>query len=330
MPFALLAVLGPVHHVTRAVEPAFAWPAVPRSAWRSVIDEQLSALHMSGDVAAVDLGGTNFDVVVAHDGRLVRRFFPAGQPLSEGTVRDLLLLSGVARPDALRWIAVTGGRHRQLPDHLGDARLIKVEEVPAIGRGGLLASGLAEAMVVSLGTGTALVAARGDRFTHMGGSGVGGGTLLGLSRLLLGTTDAAALDALAQRGHTAEMDLTVGDIVGGPVGMVPTSATASHFGKASGVVAGKWVGDVDQAGSEHVAAALMNLVGQTALRLALLAARMNGFGTVVLLGHLADLAGIRAAALQMGALFGGDLVIPPHPGFGVALGALAEAAVRAG
>ena len=67
--------------------------------------------------------------------------------------------------------------------------------------------------------------------------------------------------------------------------------------------------------------------GQATMRLALLAARTEGFRRVVLLGHMADLAGIRRAANAMGELFGGQFVIPPHPGFGIALGALADAAV---
>ncbi len=281
---------------------------------------------IEGDVAAVDFGGTNFDVLLVRSGVISRQFFPAGQLLTADVLRSLLKQAGVEDPSALRWIAVTGGRHQTLPDSLDGTALHKVEELRAIGRGGLLASGLGEALVVSLGTGTAMVAARGRRMTHLGGSGVGGGTLLGLSRLLLGTTDAAEIDALAERGDPGKIDLTVGDIVGGPVGMIPASATASHFGKASGVVAGTWRGDDAQADREHVAAALLNLVGQATVRLALLMANAHGYAAVVLIGHLADLEGIRRAAEMIGSLFGGRLTVPPYPGFGVALGALAEAA----
>jgi type II pantothenate kinase len=285
---------------------------------------------IEGDVAAVDFGGTNFDVLLCRNGVISRQFFPAGLALSADVLRALLVRAGIASPASLRWIAVTGGRHQILPDSLEGTPLYKVEELHAIGRGGLLASGLHEALVVSLGTGTAMVAARGSRMTHLGGSGVGGGTLLGLSRLLLGTADATIVDALAERGDAGHIDLTVGDIVGGPVGMIPASATASHFGKVSGVVAGTWVGDDAQADREHVAAALLNLVGQATVRLALLMANAHNLQSVVLIGHLADLDGIRRAADLIGSLFGGRLVVPAYPGFGVALGALAEAAGAAG
>jgi len=130
---------------------------------------------------------------------------------------------------------------------------------------------------------------------------------------------------LARHGDPERIDLTVGDIVGGPVGMIPANATASHFGKASGIVARPWVGDEAQAGREHVAAALMNMVGQATVRLALVAANAHGYPSLVLIGHLADLEGIRKAASMIGSLFGGRIVIPPHPGHAIALGALAYA-----
>jgi type II pantothenate kinase len=281
-----------------------------------------------GTIAAVDFGGTNIDVLIWQEGRFARAFFPSGRPISCALLRDVLIRAG-APLAALRWIAVTGGRHQELPDTIESTPIVKIAELRAVARGGLLASGRNEALVASLGTGTLFVGARGERVLHLGGSGVGGGTLLGLSRLLLGTADAPTIDALARRGDAARIDLSVGEIVGGGVGMIPPTATAAHFGKAAGIVAGTWIGDDRQPGREDVAAALMNLVGQTVLRLALLAASAHGFQTTILLGHLAELEGIAHTAAGMARLFGGEVIIPPHAGHAIALGALAEAVVVA-
>jgi len=99
-----------------------------------------------------------------------------------------------------------------------------------------------------------------------------------------------------------------------------------RLAEAAGV---KWaVKEKAQAGREHVAAALMNMVGQATVRLALLAANANGYPSLVLIGHLADLDGIRQAGGMSGSLFGGSIVLPANPGFAIALGALAEAAAR--
>lgn len=62
---------------------------------------------------------------------------------------------------------------------------MKMEEFQAIGYGGLKLSGLTDALVVSMGTGTAYVRAGKDGMKHIGGSGVGGGTLMGLASRLV-------------------------------------------------------------------------------------------------------------------------------------------------
>src|SRR5262245_28730392 len=141
---------------------------------------------------AIDFGITNIDAVAYVGGVLRRWTQPSdGAPTPE-LVRDVLAAGGVDL-GSLRQLAVTGGRHRALPERIGDCAVVGVGEIQAIGCGGqalvMLAGGDGEAplLVVSAGSGTAVVAARGDQHTHITGSGVGGGTLLGLARPLLGT-----------------------------------------------------------------------------------------------------------------------------------------------
>jgi type II pantothenate kinase len=67
--------------------------------------------------------------------------------------------------------------------------------------------------VVSAGSGTAIVAGRGDQYAHITGSAVGGGTLLGLARLLLGTADPQEIDGLALQGDPNGVDLSLADVI---------------------------------------------------------------------------------------------------------------------
>ena len=61
-------------------------------------------------------------------------------------------------------------------------------EFGSLAKGGLYLSGLKSAIVVSCGTGTAVVWARKNKpVVHLGGTGVGGGTLQGLGKLILKT-----------------------------------------------------------------------------------------------------------------------------------------------
>ena len=80
-----------------------------------------------------------------------------------------------------------------------------VPEFRSIGLGGLYLSGLERAIVVSMGTGTALVyAERGKEPEYLGGTGVGGGALIGLSKKMLRVEDIDYIQELAEEGDLSD------------------------------------------------------------------------------------------------------------------------------
>ena len=108
---------------------------------------------------------------------------------------------------------------------------VRVPEFNAIGLGGLYLSGLKNALVVSMGTGTAIVHAReGGEMNYLGGTGVGGGTLMGLSKLLLSAENVGHIEEYAALGNLANVDLRIKDITASP-SATPLSAdlTASNL-----------------------------------------------------------------------------------------------------
>jgi type II pantothenate kinase len=274
--------------------------------------------------AAIDFGISNTDAVAYIEGDWRYWTRPTEGQLDADLVRAILTAGGVELT-ALNGLAVTGGRHRLLPERIDGCPLTRVNEVQAIGCGGqalagLKAEGDVPVLVVSAGSGTAVVAARGNRYTHVTGTAVGGGTLLGLSRLLLHTVDHDEIDALAWRGDPNAADLSLGDVVTGPIGSLPADATAVNFGRLS---------REDIAVSrEDLAAALVTLVGQTIAIVAINAARAQQIGRgldtirVVVTGHLIDMASMRRVLKQVGDFYNTSLVLPTNSGYGTALGAL--------
>ena len=77
------------------------------------------------------------------------------------------------------------------------------EEFRADGLGARHESHLDHVMVVSMGTGTSFVRCDGEEMRHVGAIGIGGGTLAGLSRLLLGTGDISQVVANQSYSFTA-------------------------------------------------------------------------------------------------------------------------------
>ncbi len=273
--------------------------------------------------AAIDFGISNTDAVAHVDG-VVRRWsrVTAGLPSHE-SVRAILAAGGVDL-SGLTSLAVTGGQHRTLPARIGATAVVSVPEISAIGRGGQ-ALGIAEGadratpiLVVSAGSGTAVIAARGDQYAHVTGSGVGGGTLLGLGRLLLGTTDAHTIDAMAWRGDANGADLALRDVVSGPIGALPPEATAVNFGRLARQEA--------PVHPDDLAAALMTLVGQVIAITAINAARAQQIERIVMIGHMADMPSFRRVITLVGQYYDTELLLPEYAGFGTALGAMLHSA----
>jgi len=275
--------------------------------------------------AAIDFGGTITDVVVRSDARPDRLLaLPSLPRPSLDDVGAILARANDIDPEAapsLDFVAVTGGRSRELPDLLGATPLVRIEESSAIAFAGVESGAPTPAVVVSLGTGTALVLANPPAPPrHLVGSGIGGGTLAGLGRLLLGTANVGEIGTLARSGDAGRCDLRVGDILGGGIGIVPAEATAAHFARLARP--GETPTRPEPA---DVAAALVNLVGQAVLRLAFEAALGHHARAIVLLGHVLDVPGFRESVARIPLLDPSFVRFADEPGFAVARGALALA-----
>ena len=108
----------------------------------------------------------------------------------------------------------------------------KSEEFVADGLGARFESKLDHTIVVSMGTGTSFVKCDGNEMKHIGGIGVGGGTLQGLARIMLNTSDIKQVAEMAKHGNIRHIDLTIGDISAIPVPGLTMDTTASNFANA--------------------------------------------------------------------------------------------------
>jgi type II pantothenate kinase len=211
---------------------------------------------------------------------------------------------------AVRRLAVTGIGAAAIGEALFGLTCERVGEFQATGRGGLFLSGLDRSIVVGMGTGTSILRAGGEGVRHLGGSGVGGGTLLGLSRALLHTTDVRAVLEAAATGDLARVDLRIADLPPADLGGLPGDATASNFGRLDG-----------GAGRGDYALGILNLVFQTIGVLACFAARQEGLADVVLTGRLATIPQARDILAGFAGLYPVRFHFPENPEYATALGA---------
>lgn len=216
------------------------------------------------------------------------------------------------RREEIEEVVLTGVGASFLDGALEGLPTSRVEELTAIGRGGLVVSGLREALVVSMGTGTAFVHASPGKAVHLGGSGLGGGTLRGLASRLLGEDDARQVLALAQAGDLRRVDLQMRDICREAAPTLPPDLTASNFGKlAAGAT------DAD------VALGLVHMLLENIGVFAVLACRGAGLTDAVCTGSFAGAPQAQTVFSQMQALFGVRFHLPADAAFATALGAVA-------
>ena len=205
--------------------------------------------------------------------------------------------------DDVEKIVLTGLGSTYFHENIFGIPTIHALELDAIGRGGLYLSGLDEALVVSLGTGSAFIrASKTNGFRHLGGSGVGGGTLAGMAERFLGVTDIFALSEMALRGNKAMADLRIADVQEEDVPGLAADLTAANFGRIK-----------SGASDADLAAALFNMIYENVGVMASLALSQDTTRNVVLTGSLASLA--PAAKTfdifnQMHDVFGIDYIIP--------------------
>lgn len=133
-------------------------------------------------------------------------------------------------------IIVTGTGASFLDDTYEGIKIIKVDEFDAIGYGGLLLSNINEAIVVSIGTGTTIIRSNLYKNERLTGTGLGGGTFVGLSNAILqnrlvnnNVKNFNELIEMAKLGNRKNTDLLIGDISKSAIGDMSFDITAANF-----------------------------------------------------------------------------------------------------
>ncbi len=218
--------------------------------------------------------------------------------------------------NAIEKVMVTGVGADFLGTNIYGLETVHVNEFIANGKGGLYLSKMDEAVVVSMGTGTAYVYSNKNtnEYTHLGGTGVGGGTLVGIADKLLGVRSAQHVAELALNGNLNNVDLMISDITQNDISPnLSTNATASNFGKVS-----------DLATREDIALGLVNMVFETIAMMAIFSARMKNIKDIVLIGNLTALPQAEEIFDKLKAMFGMNIIIPENAAYGTVIGAALE------
>jgi len=265
-------------------------------------------------ILGIDIGGSTTDIVALKNYEIFDLFtVEASDPTTSayGALGKMLTKNRLGIDD-IEKIAITGVGSSFIDKTIFGIETIRVEEFDAIGLGGSYLSGIDETLVVSLGTGTAMVNVRKDEIEHIGGTGIGGGTLLGLGKGILNVIDFDEIINLAKNGDLSKVDLTIGDISNEKVGHLPQTITASNLGNIHKV-----------AEEKDYARGILNLIYQNVGMLAVFGAQMTDNKDIVFTGKLAQVEeGISILKdLRKNKSYNLNFHFPEHATFSTAIGA---------
>ena len=185
-----------------------------------------------------------------------------------------------------------------------------IPEIDAIGFGGSTLANYTDCIVVSIGTGTAIVHFSEQSTRHVGGTGVGGGTIKGLSSIICGLDDPLKIEALALKGNSSKINLNISDLGYEGLSFLGADMTASNFA------------DVKSKKTEDLAAGILRLVGETVGILASICAReFKCPDRIVIVGKVANSQFIRHTIGLVGKLYQTQFTFPENPGYATVYGA---------
>ncbi len=209
----LLVLMAGVNAILEAVATAIIAPPV------------YFALQPRKKVVGVDIGASGTKIVLMRGTKLLKTTMKQeNETLEEAIVRF--------NPEDAEAITVTGVGAAAMPDTLLNRKVVKVDEFASLYRGATVVGKRFNTVVVSVGTGTAFVRVTPFGAWHLGGSGVGGGMLQGLSEKLFGRFDPKELQALALAGDPGKCDLLIKDVTTGQIGNLTPETTVANLSKA--------------------------------------------------------------------------------------------------
>ena len=138
---------------------------------------------------------------------------------------------------------------------------------------------------VNIGSGVSILKVHSPtKFERIGGSLLGGATLIGLSKLIIGVDNYNDIFNLARKGNYKNLDLLIKDIYKGESEnlKLPENAVASSLGKVHEFIQSNKVGDIKK---EDIALSLVTMICFQLTQIAVIFARRNNIKKIYYFGN---------------------------------------------
>ncbi len=259
-------------------------------------------------ILCVDLGGTYTKIVQKQGNKYIFKKFKSYIPYK--------YINDIVATQKCRLIFTGAGT-----DYIDAEKLFCkytiIDEIEAIGSISRFL-GFDKAVVANIGTGTPFIVHDNNKNTHYTGTGIGGGTFSGLSKLLLDINDMRKVYNLAKNGDASKVNLTIADISKTEISWLKKDFTVSNFGKLSSST-----GKIDfKVKQEDIAMGIHSIVGEPIGSIAAGIAKGVGLDFIIFAGGVCENDIIKNLILRCIEIFGLKAIFIDNPAYGTCFGAM--------
>lgn len=214
--------------------------------------------------------------------------------------------------DEIFKIALTGIKQREIIGDINNIKTVKINEFEAMGKGATYLANTKNALIISIGTGTAFVKADEGKYTHIGGTGVGGGTLINLCKKLANLQSFNEIEKRIKNADISKIDLRLKDIQKNAINnLLPEEITVANFGKLQ-----------EDANNDDITLGILNMVIETIGMMGIFATQNTQNKNIIVIGCITELEYVKKVLDMLSNLQNVNFIIPENSEWAVALGAI--------
>lgn len=266
--------------------------------------------NISNNIIGIDVGSTTTKIIEYNNEKIINKEIFLGNDV-ENNLNQFIIEKDIKGFDKIVLTGI-GSENVSLANY--NVQIQKVKEFEAIAEGGLKLTDKDEAIIVSIGTGTALIRATKNEIKHLGGTGLGAGTLINLCRKFVGLETFEDILELSKKGDLKNIDLRIGDMTQKQINTLPEDLTLSNFGKLN-----------NKATDADIVLGFLNMLFETIGMMAAFCSINDNIKEVILVGNIVVIPCIREILKKIEKTHNVTFIIPENAQFAVAFGAIKKA-----
>ena len=259
-------------------------------------------------IIGADIGSSTIKIIEYKDEEIINKEISISKNYKE-VINEFINKNKITDVEK---IIITGINDKKINTNEYSVPIEIVEEFNAIGTGGLYLGKKEKAIIASIGTGTALIRAdKNNNYKHIGGTGVGAGTLCNLCNRFANTKSFDEIIELSKKGDLNNIDLRIADLTDEDIKTLPPELTLANFGKLN-----------EKASNADIVVGIVNMVFEIIGMMAAFATLNDNIKDIILIGNIATIPVVKDILRKIEKTHGVKFVIPVEAQFAVAIGAI--------